>query len=486
MHQFDNDEILEMYLTAFTTSYDPHTTYMSASSLDNFRILLGLKLEGIGAQLKDEDGQCVVANVVPGGPADKHGKLKAEDKVVSVGQGEEGEMVDVVNMKLNDVVQLIRGDAGTTVRLGVLPEGETDVKIYKITRDKIELTDSAASGKVFEDGKKVDGSPYKIGVIDLPSFYMDMDGARQGLADFRSTTVDVRKILEDFKSKSVDVVVLDLRRNGGGSLTEAINLTGLFIDQGPVVQVKGPDNRVQHYDDFDPGMAWDGPLVVMISKLSASASEILAGAIQDYRRGLIVGDETTHGKGTVQSLLDLGPELIGGPRAPNLGALKITMQQFYRPNGDSTQKRGVLADIVLPSITTYMDIGEADEEYAIEFDKVRRADYSPVNLVSSELLTKLRSESSDRLKGNSEFADVLKKIQRYREQKELKRVELNEEKFFAERAELNAEKEEQSQLDEPGPGGAHDSIKRDYYLNEVMDIAKDYVRELTSRDVARK
>ncbi len=483
MHQFDNDEVLEMFLTAVTTAYDPHTTYMSASTLDNFRIALGLNLEGIGAQLKDEDGQTVVAKVIPGGAADKHGKLQAEDRIVSVGQDDEGEMVDVIDMKLNDVVKLIRGTAGTVVRLGVMPADSNDVRVYKITRAKIELTDSAAAGKVFEQGTAADGSPFKIGVIDLPSFYMDMEGARQGLRDFRSTTVDVRRILDDFKTQGVDAVVLDLRRNGGGSLTEAINLTGLFIDQGPVVQVKGPDNRVQHYDDFDPGMAWDGPLVVVTSKLSASASEILAGAIQDYRRGLIVGDETTHGKGTVQSLLDLGSEAIGGPRAPNLGALKITMQQFYRPNGDSTQQRGVLADIVLPSITNYMDIGEADLDYAIEFDKVKRAEYSALNMVTPELLGKLRGESTQRLRDSSGFEEALKKIERYRAQKEKKRIDLNEERFFAERAELDADKEEERQLDETQNGS--DTIERDYYLDEVLAIASDYVRELASRDLAR-
>lgn len=483
MKQFDNDELLEAFLTAFTTSFDPHTNYMSPTSLDNFRIALGLKLEGIGAQLQDRDGKTIVAKVVPGGAADKNGKLKEEDEIVSVGQGKDGEMVDIVGEKLNDVVKKIRGDAGTIVRLGVIPTDGTEVVIYEIIRAKIELDDSAAQGEVFEIGSKPDGTPYKLGVIDLPSFYMDMEGARSNQRDFRSTTRDVKKILEKFKSESTDAVVLDLRRNGGGSLTEAINLTGLFIDEGPVVQVKGIDNRVQHYDDLDPGMAWDGPLVVLTSKFSASASEILAGAIQDYKRGLIVGDEATHGKGTVQSLLDLGSQLIGGPEPPNLGALKITMQLFFRPNGDSTQRRGVLSDVVLPSITNYMDVSESDLDYAIDFQRVRRTPYNPVDLVSPDLLSKLRSQSDTRRRQSEDFAKLLKRIESYRKQKAKKQVVLNEEKFFAERAELNAQKEDEKTMEEQVVGNGN--IKRDYYLDEVFSLTVDYVKELKQNKFAR-
>jgi len=370
MHQTDGDELLEMYLTAVTSSYDPHTTYMSPSTLENFRIQMGLKLQGIGAALQLKDGYTVITKIIPGGAAAESGKLKPEDRIVSVGQGPEGEMVDVIDMKLGDVVKLIRGDKGTVVRLGVIPATGGEMKIINITRAEIELADSAARSVIFDDLKKADGTPLRIGVIDLPSFYMDMEAARRGDPNFRSTTRDLKKILDDFNAKGVEAVVLDLRRNGGGSLTEAINTTGLFIDDGPVVQVKDSDGRVQHYDDNDPGMAWKGPLVVVTSKFSASASEIFAGAIQDYHRGIVVGDTATHGKGTVQSLLNLGEQLFRIPNPPNLGALKITMQQFYRPGGASTQKRGVLADIVLPSITNHMDVSESDLDFALEFDRV--------------------------------------------------------------------------------------------------------------------
>ncbi len=477
--QLSNDDLLEMYLTAVTTSYDPHTTYMSASTLENFRIALGLRLEGIGAQLKDEDGTTEVTKVIRGGAADKHGMLKEGDQIVSVGQGEDGEMVDVVNMRLNDVVKMIRGQAGTVVRLGVVSSGGGEQKVLKITRAKVELADSAAKGKVFEAGSQ-DGKPFRIGVIDLPSFYMDMEGARNNERNYKSTTVDVRRILEDFKTKGVDAVVLDLRQNGGGSLTEAINLTGLFIDEGPVVQVKSPDNSVRSLSDLDPGMAWSGPLVVMTSKLSASASEILAGAIQDYNRGLIVGDETTHGKGTVQSLLDLSEYL--GFRRP-LGALKITQQQFYRPNGDSTQVRGVLADVVLPSVTTHMDVAESDLDYAVKFDRVNKARFRPYKMVSGDTLTLVRNLSQKRRKDDEDFSKLNSKILKYIEQKGKKRVTLNAEQFAAEREEFDADKEDDKQFEDQA--NPDDSIERDFYLDEILNITVDYIKELKKLDLAR-
>ncbi len=482
MHQTDADELLEIFLTSVTSSYDPHTTYMSPSSLENFRILMSLNLDGIGAQLKVEDGYTVIDKVVVGGAAEKQGELKMLDRVVKVGQGAEGDMVDVVDMKLNDVVKLIRGRAGTVVRLGVIPGGVGEMKVINITRAKIELKDSEARGVIFEEGKKADGTPYKVGVIDLPSFYMDMEAARAGGA-FKSTTVDVKKIVDDFNEKGVDALILDLRHNGGGSLTEAINLTGLFIEDGPVVQVKDPDGRVQHYDDLDRAQAWKGPLVVMTSKFSASASEILAGAIQDYGRGLIVGDTSTHGKGTVQSLLDLGPQMFRIANPPNLGALKLTMQQFYRPNGDSTQKRGVLADVSLPSITDHMDVSEGDLDYALDFDKVPAAQFNKYDKVAPALLVELKNLSQGRLQKSDDFTKLEKNIVRYTEQKTKKEVPLNEEKFLARRAELDSEKEEEKTFEENG-GKKDEVVKRDFYFNEALEITLDYVRLLNKEKVA--
>lgn len=477
MHQTDADELLEMYLTAVTMSYDPHTTYMSPNSFENFKIMMRLNLDGIGAQLQSIDGYCVVSKVIPGGAADKSGQLKEEDKIVSVGQGVDGEMIDVVDTKLNDVVDMIRGRAGTIVRLGVLPAAGGETKVINITRAKIELTDDSARGVIFEEGKKPDGTPYKVGVIDLPSFYSDMEGNRAGNVDFKSSTRDVKRILTDFNSKGVDALILDLRRNGGGSLSEAISLTGLFIDVGPVVQVKDPGGQVDHHDDVDAGMVWKGPMVVVTSKFSASASEILAGAIQDYKRGLVVGDTSTHGKGTVQSLLDLGPQVFRVNNPPNLGALKITMQQFYRPNGDSTQLRGVLADVVLPSITDHMDVSEADLDYAIAFDKVPSAKFTPYATVNPDMVSTLRADSAKRRSASEDFAKLLRNIDRYVEQKTKKEVPLSEKVFQARREELDADQEEEKTFEQQA-NGPKEVVKRDFYFNEVIAITLDYLNLL--------
>jgi len=474
MHQTDSDELLEMYLTAMTTAYDPHTNYMSPSTLENFDIQMRLNLEGIGAELQSEDGYTIIKKIVPGGAADKQGQLKAEDKIVGVGQDTEGAIEDVMDMKLQDVVQLIRGKRGTVVRLKVISPGNSKPKIIAITRETIQLKDKEAQAKVFELDQKANGQPYKIGVIKLPSFYMDMSGARLGMNDYKSTTRDVRKILERFNDQGVDALILDLRFNGGGSLQEAINLTGLFIDQGPVVQVKDADSQVQAYNDPEPGAVWKRPMIVMINKFSASASEILAGAIQDYRRGLIVGDHATHGKGTVQTLMELGQTLFRLPNSPQLGALKITMSQFYRPDGDSTQKRGVLSDIELPSLTTYLDVGEADLDYPVEFDRIAALHYNKFNLVDKSICDRLRYLSEQRRHSSKDFERVQRNINRYLEQRERKSVTLNEKKFLEEREEINADKEEQKQIEEMNDSG--DSIKRNYYLDEALAITLDYVK----------
>ncbi len=478
MHQTDSDELLETYLSALTTAFDPHTTYMSRRTLENFEIVMRLQLEGIGAALQSVDGQTVVKRIIPGGAADKDGRLKVEDIVVGVGQGKEGEgeIEDVVEMKLSDVVEQIRGKAGTWVRLEVTSSDNPDRRIIDIKRAKIELTDAEAQSVIFQEGQKDDGTPFKIGVINLPSFYMDMEGNRRGVPEYRSTTRDVRRILEQFKDDSVDAVILDLRRNGGGSLQEAINLTGLFINDGPIVQVKDADGNILPYPDPDKGTVWDRPLVVLISKLSASASEILAGAIQDYRRGLVVGDRATHGKGTVQSLMDIGQQYTRFPlNAPNLGALKITMQQFYRPSGDSTQNRGVLADIELPSLTTHLDVGEADLDYPIAFDRVAPLEFQKYDYVDEAIRDRLRYLSSQRCKQSEGFQEELEDIDRYLARKKQKSVTLNEAKFLAEMKESSADEKEKETiegLNEPSDA----TIERDYYLDEALAITLDYLQ----------
>ena len=473
--QTDSDALLEMYLTAVTMGYDPHSTYMSPGTLEDFEISMRLNLDGIGAQLREKDGNTVIVRVIPGGAAFKHGKLKTDDVVVSVGQGQDpsGEMIDIVEMPLTDVVDKIRGKAGTIVRLGVKVGGVGDVVVYEIERARIELEESAARGEVIEHTLPGESTPMKVGYINLPSFYLDMDKAKRGDANFRSSTRDVSNLLASFKTQGVDAVVLDLSKNGGGSLTEAINLTGLFIDRGPVVQVKNSDGSVQQYSDDQRGTAWDGPLVVLTSKFSASASEILAGAIKDYRRGIIVGDPATHGKGSVQTLMDLGQTLFRNNRN-KLGALKVTLQQFYLPDGESTQLKGVIADVLLPSITSHMDVGEGDLKYALEYDTVKAAKHAVYNMVPADIIAGVRKDSMERIKSDEEFNDLLRRVDIYVTQKEQNTVSLNEKTFMARRKQLDSEKEEEDEILE-GQLNADKVYRDNFYNNEVINIAHDYV-----------
>jgi len=480
MHQMNADELLETYLSSLTSSLDPHTSFMSPGTLENFEITMRLQLDGIGASLKGEDGYTTVAEIVPGGAADKDGRLKKKDRIVGVGQGAEGEMVDVVDMNLNNVVKLIRGKRGTVVRLKVIPVGQTVPTVYDIVRAKIELNDSAARGEIIEEGMKPDGSPYRIGVINLPSFYMDMAAARQGQADYKSSTRDCRKLLEGFREQGVDCVALDLRSNGGGSLPESISLTGLFIDTGPVVQIKDADKRVQQYDDLDPGVVWDGPLVVLVNKFSASASEIVAGAIQDYRRGLVIGDAATHGKGTVQSLLDLGRQLFQRlPNAPSLGALKITMQQFYRPGGRSTQMEGVKSDVELPSITNHLPVGEADLDHAIPFDRIDSAEFTSTDKVTDSMVKILRERSAERVAVDEEFLELATDIARYEERKNEKTISLLESDFVREWNEGKAAEKEEEKRQEENAGPRRPVVTRDFYFDEAMRVTTDYLAILS-------
>ncbi|MBB3209905.1 carboxyl-terminal processing protease [Rhodopirellula rubra] len=478
-----SDDILEIFLTAVTNSYDPHSTYMSPATLEDFTISMSLNLDGIGASLGEKDGLTQVKAIIPGGAADLHGKLKPDDSIVSVGQGENGEMVDIIEMPLKDVVKLIRGKAGTTVRLGVRPGGNGNLEVFKIVRARVELEDSAARGEIIEHQMPSQSSTLKIGYINLPSFYMDMEGAKRNDADFRSSTRDVAKILEDFKRQNVGGVVLDLSRNGGGSLTEAISLTGLFIDQGPVVQVKDANGSVQKYDDDQRGTVWDGPLVVLTSKLSASASEIFAGAIKDYRRGIVVGDPQTHGKGTVQTLMDIGQSLFRIKRA-NYGALKVTLQQFYLPDGESTQLKGVAADIILPSVISKMPVAEGDLEYALEHDRVNPARHNLYSMVPMDLINSLRVNSQQRIANNDEFTELMRRIALYVQQKDQKSISLNEEKFMQRRAEMKAQKDEEEEELEAQLGG--DEVFRDtYYNQEVLNITHQYIDGLRAQNLAR-
>ncbi len=503
--QTDNDELLEYFLTAVTMSFDPHSTYMAPSTLENFTIQMRLELNGIGASLQSEYGETIVREIVPGGAADKDGRLQIDDVISGVAQGD-SEFVDIVEMKINNVVQLIRGKPGTIVRLVVTPADKSGRKILDITRARIELKDREARSEILERGDHVadthgeveeksatgevvehlavDGEKHKIGVIQLPSFYMDMEGRRAGNPNFKSTSRDLRRLLQEFNHENVDLVIMDLRFNGGGSLPESVDATGLFIDQGPVVQVKGPDGHVDVLPDDDPGMVWSGPLIVLINRFSASASEIFAGAIQDYGRGIIIGDRSTHGKGTVQQLFDLGSQIMPVHRAPNYGALKMTIQQFYRPGGDSTQNRGVVSDIELPYRTSFWKgIGEADLDYAMDFDRVAPLPHTNYRGAGANLIDQLQQRSSDRCKASDFFNEERRKIERYLERQAEETVTLNKEKFLAERAEVNSEKDQEEVFDNL-KGDDRPVFPPTRYNDEVIAIALDYLRLLEQNQVA--
>jgi carboxyl-terminal processing protease len=373
VEQFDSNDIFQTFINAYTLSLEPHTSYMSPSTSENFDISMRLSLEGIGAVLKDEDGYTVVQKTIIGGPAEQSDLLHAGDKIVGVGQGLEGEIVDIVGWRLQDVVEQIRGPKGSVVQLEVLTKGESSNRqTITLVRNKIKLEEQAAKSHVID---KLDGmGKYRIGVVEVPTFYRDFAAEARGDEDFRSTTRDVRNLLEDLKKQHVDGIVIDLRENGGGSLSEATELTGLFIDSGPVVQIKDAFGKIEVEQDPDQSIAYEGPLAVLVDRNSASASEIFAGAIQDYKRGIVIG-EPTFGKGTVQTLVDLGRFVPG--RKKDLGRLRLTMAQFFRINGGSTQHRGVVPDIQFPTAKYSDNYGERSLENALPWARIR-----PTNFVA--------------------------------------------------------------------------------------------------------
>jgi carboxyl-terminal processing protease len=493
--QTDKDELLERYLTCLTNSFDPHSTYMSPKSQEEFDIAMRLQLQGIGALLGGEDGRTTIKEILPGGAAESDKRLKPGDRITGVGQGEAGEMVDVDEMKLSDVVKMIRGEAGTKVRLEVIPANSEKRVVYVLTRQKVTLADKGAKGEIFEaphPGQA--GGKYRVGVVKLPSFYADNAAIRVGAADARSATADVRRILEDFKVKGVDAVVMDLRNNGGGLLQEAISVTGLFIDTGPVVQVKDFAGKTRRHFDEAEGAAYDGPLVVLVNKFSASASEIFAGAVQDYKRGLVVGDASTHGKGSVQQVVDLGDKNHGALLADNAnqGALKVTLQMFYRVNGDSTQNRGVVSDVVLPSASDREDFSESKLDYALEFDRISPAGHRMANMVAPQDVEELKKRSAARRAANPDFAKLAKLVAKVRELADRKTIAFTEAKLRQQKA----ERKELLALDEAVGDDEDDASKpvakkkekkfgEDAYDKEVLAIVGDYVN-LHDRSVTQR
>ncbi|WP_189443201.1 carboxy terminal-processing peptidase [Salinicola rhizosphaerae] len=364
VRQTNAEDVLVLLMSAVTGTVDPHTEYLSPQQGESFDIQMRLSLEGIGALLQNDGEYVKVSSLVPGGPADKSGVLQPADRIVAVGQGESGEMTNVVGMRLDDVVDLIRGAKGSTVRLEIIPAKAVDVTrthTIKIVRDTVKLEDQAAHSKV--ETIQRGGETHKIGVITVPAFYVDFDAWQAGKKDYRSTTRDVAKEITKLKAQNIEGIVLDLRNDGGGALQEANSMIGLFIDRGPTVQVRDAQGRINLYGDTDAGVAYEGPLAVLVNRLSASASEIFAGAIQDYGRGLIIGSRT-FGKGTVQTLSDLSH-----------GQIKLTRAKFYRISGESTQHRGVEPDILYPSLLDPDEIGESSLDNALPWDRVRPVQY---------------------------------------------------------------------------------------------------------------
>ncbi len=440
MRKFDDKAVLEMYLEALAQVYDPHSDYMGPEQLKSFQIGMNLSLIGIGASLRSKDGYCKVEELIPGGPAARSGLIRIGDRIVGVAQKEGVEFTDLIDLPLPQAVEMIRGKKGTPVCLSIIPANAADDSVRKtitIVRDEVKLEDQQAKARIIDlpAGDKTQ----RIGVIDLPGFYA---GEGSGKGAPTSATADVARLLTKLKQEHVTGIILDLRRNGGGSLKEAIDLTGLFIPSGPVVQTRNPDGRLDVGKDLDGKVAYDGPLVVLTSRFSASASEILAGALQDYGRAVIVGDSSTFGKGTVQTIVPLSRVMQSQGMVPGSdpGALKVTISKFYRPSGKSTQLEGVKADVVIPSITDMPEISESDYGNPLPWDTVAAAKFTESNRVSQSLAT-LRANSQQRVAKNPDFAALKSDIERFRKMREDKSVSLNEEQRRKEKADLKARTE---------------------------------------------
>ncbi|MBS1490655.1 MAG: carboxy terminal-processing peptidase [Bacteroidetes bacterium] len=466
--KFNAEDVFSLYMNAITESYDPHTNYFSPKAADLFKQSMSLSLEGIGAQLTIENDYTKVARILPGGDADKSGKLHVNDYITGVAQGKEGEMVDVIGWRLDDVVKLIKGPKGTYVRLTILPS-KTGIsgtaKEITLIRDKIKLEDQAAKKSLIH--YNANGKELKMGVITLPSFYMDFEEYQKGNPDYRSTTRDVKKLINELKIENINGLVIDLRNNGGGSLAEAIDLTGLFIKEGPVVQVKSSNNQIQLGNDDDQSITYSGPLVVLTNRFSASASEIFAGAIQDYHRGVIVG-ESTYGKGTVQRVQGLA-QLLN--EAEPVGELKFTTQKFYRISGSSTQHKGVEPDVKLPTALNPEQYGESSNPSALPWDVIPPASYQKCTDVNAPLIASLNQSYQDRLQHDVSLKNYLAEVDELRQNLRQKTISLNE-SVRKKQMEEDEKKKSAEKLDTK-LGLSKDGMP----LDEIQKLKDEYLRE---------
>ncbi|MBK0383796.1 carboxy terminal-processing peptidase [Pedobacter sp. SD-b] len=480
--KINNQDAFQIIMTAFTSSIDPHTSYFNPANAANFNIDMARSLEGIGATLSSENDFVTIKSIVPGGPADKIKKLAIDDKIIGVAQGNE-EFVDVVGWRLDNAIELIRGKKGTTVRLKILSKNQdlsATPKIISIVRDKIILEDQSVQKKIKSITK--DGKTYNYGIIEIPAFYADWKAMQAGNPNYKSTTRDVKMILDSLKNENVDGVIIDLRGNGGGSLNEAIDLTGLFITKGPVVQVKDYRGKVEVDEDEDPSVSWSGPLAIMTDRFSASASEIFAGAIQDYGRGIIIGN-TTYGKGTVQSAIAM--KRIDSKFSDKDDQINLTMGKFYRINGNSTQHKGVIPDILFPTVFPADKYGESSEPSALPFDTIRSSNYTKVADLKPTI-AELNVLHNQRMKTSKDYEYLLQDIQEFKKKDAETTLPLNEEELKKQRDE---QEEKNLKRDNdlrklrglpPLKKGEAKPLKEenfDFIQNESMKIMTDYIAD---------
>ncbi len=487
--KIESYDAFQSLMTAYTESIDPHTNYFNPNNAAKFNIDMARSLEGIGATLKFENDFVMVAAVVPGGPADKSGQIAIDDKFIAVAQGD-GEFVDIVGWRIDNAIQLIRGAKGTTVRLKIVSKGQdiANPKIISIVREKIVLQDQSAKKEI--KTIQSNGKNIKIGIIDIPAFYADFKAYQAGDVNYKSTTRDVKLIVDSLKAAKVDAIVVDLRSNGGGSLMEAIDLTGLFLKQGPVVQVRDTKNKIEVGEDDDPSILWDGPMAVLIDRFSASASEIFAAAIQDYGRGIIIGTQS-YGKGTVQNSIDLdqmmgegASKVIGNTN--KFGQINLTIAKFYRINGSSTQHKGVSPDIAFPMVFSADKYGESAEPAALPWDEIKRSNYK--TLANIAPIKRVLIEKHDkRMKGNKDFEYLLADIKELKLRDAETSATLNEVIAKKERDEKEAESLERDNEKRLARGLA--PIKKgepkpkaekafDFMLEESCLIVGDYLQAI--------
>ncbi|HRS63345.1 MAG TPA: carboxy terminal-processing peptidase [Spirochaetota bacterium] len=460
LEEINNDKLMDIFLNSVTTALDPHTNYLSYEDSQDFDISMKLKLEGIGVRLRSEDGFVIVESIITGGAADKlpeELKLKPNDKIMAVAQGN-GDPVDVIDMDLKDVVKLIRGEKGTKVTLTILRESVNGDKPQRlkvpIVREEIKLEDSEVKYSVHSMDR--DGHDFKIGYIKLPSFYKDDDSGK-------SSSGDTKAAIENLKKEHINLIVLDLRGNPGGRLDEAVEIAGLFIDEGPVLQVMNKNNPPRIYYDNDPAIYYSGPLVVLIDRFSASASEILAGALKDYRRALIIGASNTFGKGTVQSYSEL---------RRNMGAIKITTHIFYQPGGTSNQLNGIAPDILVPDMSSIWDISEAESKYPLKWQRIDPATFKKYNMLNESLVKSLKSISEKRTSAG-EYAELRKKIKEFSAKIKKKEISLREEADLSRKRDKEIEESIRQEHDKKIV-----DLKKDLFLREAFNLGIDYIERI--------